>query len=499
MSILHTVRFTYLSQIAMNLPKTELFSVLQEFNPWWQGQSLADLPDWERSATQQVWDWVRDSANRRSLLLSGARQVGKTTVFRQTIRKLVASDFSPSDVLYATFDHPLLKLAGLERTLQAWNELYPAAQGRQRLLFLDEIQYVPDWQTWLKHQVDFHRSYRVAVTGSADPLRGSSAESGVGRWETIALPTLSFAEYLRLRQVPMIDNLPPLKSLRELFTWASPEFARVAKLAQPLTAHFHEYLLRGGFPEPALANDLTRCQRLLREDIVDKVLKRDMTALYGVRRVLDVEKIFLYLCYHDGGILDIPTLTQQLDGVNRQTALNFLDLFESTHLIYRLKRHGYGKEVLRGRDKVYLADAALPGAVLLLGRKLLQDPQRLGAAVETAFFKHVYTRYYNQTPRFSYWQDKRTEHEVDLIAELGDRLVPFEVKYQDAEVAAKNLKGMRMFLEERKVDQGYVVTQRWDDFKVVDVASVHDSNKLENRGAQVLCIPAPLACYWLSA
>ena len=75
----------------------------------------------------------------------------------------------------------------------------------------------------------------------------------------------------------------------------------------PLTGHFHDYLLRGGFPEPALTDGLTRCQRLLREDIVDKVLKRDMTAFYGVRRVLEIERLFLYLCYHDGGILDIPT------------------------------------------------------------------------------------------------------------------------------------------------------------------------------------------------
>ena len=76
----------------------------------------------------------------------------------------------------------------------------------------------------------------------------------------------------------------------------------------PLTGHFHDYLLRGGFPEPALTDGLTRCQRLLREDIVDKVLKRDMTAFYGVRRVLEIERLFLYLCYHDGGILDIPTI-----------------------------------------------------------------------------------------------------------------------------------------------------------------------------------------------
>lgn len=484
----------------MDIPQSELFSVLQEFNPWWQNQGLADLPAWERSAVEQVWAWTQDSQTRRSLLLSGARQVGKTTVFRQVIRRLLASGIPAADVLYATFDHPLLKLAGLQRTLQAWNELFPAHPGRQRLLFLDEIQYVPHWQTWLKHQVDFQRSARVAVTGSSDPLRGASVESGVGRWETIPLPTLSFSEYLRLRGVGTPDGLPVVKSLRELFDWGAGDFARVAKLAQPLTGHFHEYLLRGGFPEPALATELERCQRLLREDIVDKVLKRDMTALFGVRRVLEVEKIFLYLCYHDGGILDIPTLAQQLEGVTRATALNFLELFESTHLIYRLKPYGYGKEILRGRDKVYLADAALPGAVLLLGRKLLSDPQRLGAAVETAFFKHVFTRYYGQTPRFSYWQDKNhRDLEVDLIAQMGARIVPFEVKYQDSETTIKKLKGMRLFLEDRGVAQGYVVTQRWDDFKVLDAVSARKGREQVKLDARILAIPAPLACYWLSA
>ena len=479
----------------MDIPKNEIFSVLQEFNPWWSGQPLADLPDWERTATSLLWNWVKDPESRPSLLLTGARQVGKTTVFRQTIRRLLGDRFPAHNILYATFDHPVLKLIGLTRVLQAWEELYPAAPDFPRMLFLDEIQYVSDWQTWLKHQVDFRRGQRIAVTGSAAPLQDGSSESGVGRWETIPLPTLSFNEFLRLRGVET-PQLPEVKSLRELFDWKDADFARVANLARPLTVHFHEYLLRGGFPEPALASDLARCQRLLREDIVDKVLKRDMTALYNVRRVLEVEKIFLYLCYHDGGILDLPTLTRQLEGVNRQTALNFLLLFESTHLIYRLKPFGYGKEVLRGRDKIYLADAALPGAVLLLGRKLLERADRLGAAVETVFFKHVFTRYYPQTPRFSYLRDSRNQDlEVDLIAEIGDRLVPFEVKYQDADLTLKRLKGLRLLLENRRVDQGYVVTQRWSDFRVLQSPPIDEKG---SRGRQILAIPAPLACYWLS-
>lgn len=483
----------------MEIPKSELFSVLQEFNPWWTGRPLGDLPDWERTAGRQIWRWVQDRESRRSLLLTGARQTGKTTLYRQAISRLLGEGFPAQNIVYITFDHPILKLAGLESTLRAWTELYPPETSHPRMLFLDEIQYVPAWQTWLKHQTDFQRDHRVAVTGSAIPLRDAAAESGVGRWETIPLPTLSFVEYLRLRKLEIPGALPEVRSLRELFDWREGDFVRIAAMGEGLTVHFHEYLLRSGFPEPASVPDLSRCQRLLREDIIDKVLKRDMTALFGVRRILELEKIFLYLCYHDGGILDIATLTRELDGVNRQSAINFLDLFESTHLIYRLKPYGYGKEVLRGRDKVYLADAALPGAVLLLGRKLLEQPDRLGAAVETAFFKHVFTRFYAQTPSFSYWQDKQKRSvEVDLIAEVGARLVPFEVKYQDTAITMGKLEGLRSFMTKKNLQHGYVITRRSQDLFVQDLRGREGDGDGASKG-RLAFIPAPLACYWLSA
>jgi uncharacterized protein len=480
----------------MEIPKTELFAVLQEFNPWWTGQAITDLPTWHRSASTQVWRWVEDANARRMLLLTGARQVGKTTIFRQTIRRLLEKGFPAANIVYATFDHTILKLAGLERTINAWEELYPADPAHPRMLFLDEIQFIDGWETWIKHQVDFKRGNRIAATGSASTLRDGAAESGLGRIETIPLPTLSFREYLQLRKVS-IPDFQSVRSLRELFDWGPGDFVRIASAAQALAPHFHEYLIRGGFPEPALQPEIARCQRLLREDIVDKALKRDMTAFYKVRRVLELERLFLYLCYHDGGILDLATVASELQGVNKQTVINFLDLFEATHLIYRLKPFGYGKEVLRGRDKIYLADAALPGAVTLQGRKLLERPERLGSAVETAFFKHVYTRFYADTPRFSYWKGPKGD-EVDLIAETPDRSVPFEVKYQDTDITPKKLTGLRLFIEKHDVEQAYVITQRWEDFRVLPLTSVHKGQESKLLDAKVLAIPAPLACYWLS-
>ena len=482
----------------MEIKKTDLFSTIQEFNPWWAGRHIGDLPQWERTASTEIWKWVEEQDNRRALLLTGPRQVGKTTLFRQAIRKLINSGQNPRNLFYATFDHPILKLAGLEQTLQAWREFYPTGEEDQYFLFLDEIQYVPDWQVWLKHQIDFHPGNRIAVTGSANPLQDASVESGVGRWETIKLPTLSFGEFLKLRdtQIPEIPHVP---SFRNLFDWSEGEFTACAKIATPLTAHFHEYLLRSGFPEPALADELARCQRLLREDIVDKVLKRDMTALYGVRRILELEKIFLYLCYHDGGILEQTKLTKNLEGISKQSVNKFLDLFESTHLIYRLRQFGYGKEVLRGHWKAYLVDAALPGAILMLGRGLLEKSDRLGSAVEAAFFKHVFTRYYPELPTFSYWRDKNhDDREVDLIVELGDRIVPFEVKYQSGASDQGKLKGLRLFMEEKNLDHGYVITQSWEDFGITEARSARHRQGKKALGSQILSIPAPLACYWLS-
>ena len=129
----------------------------------------------------------------------------------------------------------------------------------------------------------------------------------------------------------------------------------------------------------------------------------------------------------------------------------------------------------------------------------LSSPSALGAAVETAFFKHVFTRYYKETPTFSYWRDrKNADYEVDIIAGLGDRLVPFEVKYQGTEISAKKLKGLRIFLEQRKLERGYVITQRWEDFGIMAVTSGLQGKEREKLSAKVLKIPAPLACFWLS-
>ena len=332
------------------------------------------------------------------------------------------------------------------------------------------------------------------MTGSAMPLASESQESGVGRWHTIKLATLSFFEYLQIKNIEL-PRIPSVASLVEIFSWSQPDRIRAGEVARPLVPHFHEYLLRGGFPQTALVDSIPMAQKLLREDIVDKALKRDMTALFGVRRVLELEKTFLYLCLHDGGILDMPSLCSSL-GVKKATADSFLDVLEAAHLIYKLPPYGYGKEILRARYKIYLADAAIAGSVLLRGKLLLEDRAKLGAAVETAFFKHVFARYYATSIGFSYWRGKQ-DYEVDIVADVRSGIVPFEVKYTQSAVQLEDLKGLRQLCEEKDVARAYVVTGDMADFEVLPLAGQHSKSDSSSHPA-VLKIPAPLACYWLS-
>jgi predicted AAA+ superfamily ATPase len=295
------------------------------------------------------------------------------------------------------------------------------------------------------------------------PLVEREPESGVGRWHTIRLTTMSFFEYLQIKKLShSLPELPTVPSLRNLFEWPISEFRRTTEVAGPYVTHFHEYLLRGGFPQTAQMDSINQAQRLLREDIIDKVLKRDMTALYGVRRVLDLENTFLYLCMHDGGLLDMTALCSNLE-VKRPTAQRSLDLLEAAHLIYRLAPFGYGKEVLRGRFKVYLADAAIAPAVMLKGKAIFDDPAALGTATQASVLKHLFARYYSQNIRFTYWRGKR-DREVDLVAETNGEIIPFEVKYRAQPATPDELKGLRELCEQRNLSRGYVVTRALNDF-----------------------------------
>ncbi len=471
----------------MKIEKEELAAILAQFNPWWQGEKIPDLPDWKRASFNDLYKWIKNPPAKRATFISGARQIGKTTLIMQAIDNLLKDGVPAANILYATFDHPLLKLAGIEAAIEAWRQREAKQEGIE-YVFLDEAQFINDGGTWIKHQVDFSKQRRVIFTGSATPILSDGQESGLGRWHTIRLTTLSFYEYIKLKQI-IPPDLPKIRSLKEIFNWEQKELLQASHVISSYITHFHDYLIRGGFPQTAIVETINQSQKLLREDIIDKALKRDMTAMFGVRRILELEQLFLYLCLHDGGILDMNVLTKNLEGIKRPTAQNFIELLEAAHLIRKLQPFGYGKEVLRGKHKIYLSDSAIAPAVMLKGRSIIDDPDSLGVAAESVVIKHLFARYYDQNIRFSYWRGGKKDLEVDLVAEIGSEIIPFEVKYRAQHTSLSSCKGLLEFCSQKDIKRGYIITKSTDDFGIV---KPEPDNSLS-----ILKIPATLLCYFM--
>lgn len=448
--------------------KEQVLKILIGFNPWWRSGIVPkeSTKPVKRFAYYEAKQIFRHPSIRRTVLLSGARRVGKTTIMYQIIESLLEQNISPNHIVYVSFDHPVLKFCEIGEILEVFQ--HNIAAGETKLfLFFDEVQYAKDWDTWIKTLYDQNPYFRIMATGSASPVfAAKSSESGVGRWTSIRVPTLSFYEYIELINV----NRPELeKGIKptELGKWPIQKFSNLMRTLYPLQEHFHRYLLVGGFPEIALSDDVPFAQRILREDVVDKVLKRDMTALFGIRNVAELEKIFLYLCIHSGSIIVQDTIAKEIR-VSRPTVANYMELLAQANLIYVSNPvETGGKKALKARPKVYVADAAIRNAVLMLDNEVLTDPNEMGIIIETSVYKHVAAFYYSKLPKIGYYRDNRSDKEVDVIVSLPVGRILLEVKYREDTSLSEREAIVELSKEEKTVG-AILVTKRAEDFGVLN-------------------------------
>jgi predicted AAA+ superfamily ATPase len=468
------------------LQPEDVLRVLHGFNPWWTHRPVS-IPSFHRLAYDACSRYLFDESIRRGILLAGPRRVGKTTVLYQLAERLLVRGVDPRSILYLSLDHPVLKLLTISRILQEYHDQV-RPEGEPAYLLLDEVQYSGDWDLHLKFLIDHRPEIRIVATGSAAlRQKRDSIDSGVGRWITVPMLTLSFYEFLQIRGRALPDVPRDLRP-QDLFQKGKPFLANLAESCRGILPEFQRYLLVGGFPETALSDETDYCQRILREDVVERVLKRDMVALFGVRKINELEKLFIYLCLNTGGILSVKTCASKL-GTTAPTIMGYLELLESSHLVFRLSPSEVGgKKVLRQQSKYYLVDAALRNAVLLRGEEVLADPEELGKVVETSVLRHLSAYHYLDVPRIVYWREPKTNKEVDVIVESPRYVIPVEVKYRKS-ASLDTGDGLATYCaKEPKVRFAYLVTREDRDFGVTE---------LDGVSAKFLKIPAHVFTYLL--
>lgn len=444
--------------------KEQILKVLRAFNPWWTTGSVHPdfIKRYRRFAYHEAMKRLDQIDLRRTVVLTGTRRVGKTTIQYQMIDTLLRRGVQPQRIVFISMDHPMLKLSVLSDILDCYHENVWAEQDCY--YFFDEIQYASDWDKWMKILYDTQPKTQMIATGSASPaLVKGSTESGAGRWSVIQVPTLSFYEYCALTGVEIPELGSDVRPTAFAHMTQQERTAVMLKLGA-VQNHFTRYLQVGGFPELALASNDRMAQQVMREDVVDKVLKRDLPSLYSIRSATELERIFLYLCNVSSEIVSIAAIAKELDSVTRPTVENYIRFLESANLIYlSYPVELGGRKVLKAQPKIYIADAAIRNAVLM-DDDVLTNPIELGKMVETAVYKHVAAFYYQKAARVGYYRGGRKNKEIDVVVDYPNvKKILIEVKYREQapipdESAICELCG--------EASAAIVVTKRADDYGI---------------------------------
>lgn len=370
--------------------------------------------------------WLTDDLRQASqdhpvIVLTGARQVGKSTLLRN------AAPFA-SWRFHTLDDYDTLRQAR-EDPRGLW-------AGAEQVV-LDEVQKAPDLLAAVKQAVDERRGRtRFVLSGSANLLLlRHVSESLAGRAVYFTLHPMTLGE---------IHGSPPPALLAQALAGHWPAEGELAQDAPDVVP----FLLRGFMP-PLLALSSPNAWVRWWNGYVTTYLERDLRQLSQIANLLDFRRLMELLALRSGQVLNQSELARDA-GLSQPTAHRYLNLLESTYLFERLPAYGSNRtRRLVKAPKAFWNDPAL--ALFLAGhydQEALRSSRELGAALETLIFHHLRVLANVMTPpaRLYYWR----EHgglEVDFILEHGRQVLGMEVKLS-TQVGYGDAAPLRRFLEE---------------------------------------------------
>ena len=180
-----------------------------------------------------------------------------------------------------------------------------------------------------------------------------------------------------------------------------------------------------------------------------------------------MEKLFLYLCMNSTEIFSITTATKKLKNTTATTLEGYIDALEMSNLIYLAKPMDVGsKDSLKGKPKIFVADADIRNAVLMI-EDVLAD-KKLGAMVETTVYKHIVSFYQDSTAQLGYSRKaKDNQKEVDVVIKLPREKILCEVKYRnDSHIAESDAIVELCKCEKSTITNAFLITKQLDDIGV---------------------------------
>ena len=405
------------------------------------------LPRW---ITKTVEKAIKDHP---VLVITGARQVGKSTFLRhaEPTRSWRYVSFDDFSALGQAERDPASLWAGTE------------------YIVLDEVQKAPNVLSAVKQEVDNRRrKFHVVLSGSANLLLMQKvSESLAGRAVYLTFWPMTLGE---------VANKPAPNILENLLQGKFPEEGSIKEKSQdPL-----EIIGRGLMP-PLL--DLPDHAAVISwwEGYVATYLERDLRQISRVTSLSDFRRLMESVALRSGQLVHQSDIARET-GVSQPSVHRYINLLEETCIMHRVPAFARNKKKrLVKSPKFYWVDAGL--AIYLAGYfdiAAIREARERGGFMETLILQHLRALAQLLVPRpaIFYWRTT-TGHEVDFVIEHGRQLIAIEVKlsstprYSDCE-------GLRLFLQEYPETRCGIL--------------VHTGKTIQRLAEKIIAIPWNLLC-----
>ena len=346
-------------------------------------------------------------------ILLGARQVGKTTLIQQALKKI--------SVPY----HYIIAESGYTTSWieQQWAYARALSVLGSAILVIDEIQKIGDWSERVKRLFDedtvSNRNVHVVLLGSSSLLlQKGLSESMAGRFETIPISHWTFTE------------------CQEAFDLTLDEF-----------------IYFGGYPGALqYRHDENRFQSYLQDSIIEPVVSRDILSQNLITKPTLLRELFRLGCEYSSQILAFNKMLGQLqDAGNTTTLSHYLSLLDQAYVLKGI--HKYTSEAIRQRQsspKLQVYNTALQTATQKKTFKdSMMDPDLKGRLVESCIGAYILS---NPNAKVFYWREDNQE--VDFVVQLQGKNIAIEVK------SGKKLKavpGLELFSKKYAVNAKLLV------------------------------------------
>ena len=308
-------------------------------NPHWTGKKYPNLQQ------RTLFNSLKTNLQTRHIqILTGIRRSGKSSLFALLINELI-KDNKPKSILKLNLDNPLF--------FEMWDNpasLYKLIETAEKItgekikyLFLDEVQAVNDWETFVKSVYDTENYQKIFVTGSnASFLQNKYSSFLSGRYLDNTVFPYSFCEILNNNNIQTYFDLA----------------GNAPKIFQMLDA----CLEWGCFPE-IVSTKNKEIKTSLLNSYFDSIIMKDCISRYQIADVATFKKLLLYAISNIGAIFSYKSLATAV-GTNENTAKKYINILNDSYIISNVSNFSYSlKENVRNSHKLYVADNGIINAV----------------------------------------------------------------------------------------------------------------------------------------